>query len=158
MAVWLLGLWLGLLIASWAAATMNFRTADRLAAEAHGGDDERARLRHMAAEINRWIFRWWPRTEVLLAVALILALGRTLPAALVAAAAAVALAQVVWLGPAVTELGRTADFMPRPLPAEIGRRFGQLHGAYAALDLAKAVALVTASVVCVWRAAPTRVL
>jgi hypothetical protein len=148
LALWLLGLWLGLVLASWAAATVNFRTADRLAAEAGGAaEDQRATLRHMAAEINRWIFRWLPRTEIALgAVTMLIVVRARGPVWLVAAAAAIALAQAAWLGPAITQLGRTLDFAPRPLPAEIGRRFGLLHGSYALLDLVKAGAVVAAAV------------
>ncbi|HEV8254215.1 MAG TPA: hypothetical protein VGQ78_05635 [Vicinamibacteria bacterium] len=154
LAVWLLGLWLGVLAASWAAATVNFRTADRLAGAADrtaiaAAEERRAILRQMAAEINRWIFRWWPRTEVALGAALLLILRRTRgPAWLVAAAAVVALAQAAWLGPAITKLGRTLDLAPRPLPADIARRFGLLHGGYLLFDLLKAVSLVAAAAVC----------
>jgi hypothetical protein len=153
LALWLLGLWLGALVASWAAATVNFRTADRLAAETGGAAEERrATLRHMAAEINRWIFRWWPRAEVVLGAALLLVLRRTRgPAWLVAVAALVALAEAAWLGPAIARLGRTLDFVARPLPVEMARRFGLLHSGYAVLDLVKAASLVAAALVCARR-------
>ena len=46
----------------------------------------------------------------------------------------------------IVDLGRSVDFLPRPLPAELGRRFGLLHTAFLATDLAKAVLLAAAAV------------
>jgi hypothetical protein len=43
------------------------------------------------------------------------------------------------------ELGRQIDFVPRPLPPEVARRFGSLHAGYVGLDLAKAAALAAAA-------------
>ena len=56
------------------------------------------------------------------------------------------------LGPAILELGRSVDFVARPLPPDVGRRFGMLHGGYVVLDLLKALALVVLAVVLARRA------
>ncbi|MFI5183176.1 MAG: hypothetical protein ACHQNV_02170, partial [Vicinamibacteria bacterium] len=49
------------------------------------------------------------------------------------------------LAPAIESLGRSIDFVPRPLPAVVGRRFGALHGAFVLLDLGKAGLLLLAA-------------
>jgi hypothetical protein len=164
LAVLLLGLWLGMLLASWVAATINFRTVDRVlgpgsrpevAARLPGvpAADRRAVLRHLASEINRWIFRWWGLAQLALAVALVGATWRTAGTArlLAAAALVLTLAQIVALGPPILELGRSLDFVPRPLPPDLARRFGLLHAGYVGTDLVKAVVLAAAAWVLVRR-------
>jgi hypothetical protein len=47
----------------------------------------------------------------------------------------------------ILELGRSLDFVPRPLPPDVGARFGRLHGGYVLLDFAK-MALLAAGA---WR-------
>jgi hypothetical protein len=155
-ALLLVGVWLGLLFASWAVATANFRTVDRVLGPALRPElqarlaplppeDRRAAFRHLASEVNRWIFRWWSPAQAVLA-ALLLGLCWSMggsPRALLLAAAGVVLAQWALAG-AIVELGRSIDFVPRPLSAEIGRRFGLLHAGYVSLDLAKAVLLLAA--------------
>jgi hypothetical protein len=59
------------------------------------------------------------------------------------AALLIALLQAFALAAPITDLGRSIDFLPRPLPSDLGRRFGLLHGAFVLLDLAKAAALLT---------------
>jgi hypothetical protein len=150
----LVGLWLGALLASWLVASVNFRTVDRVLGPAMrpeleqrlaplAPDDRRATLRHLASEINRWMFRYWSLTQVALGIACLLAAWRVgvAPRFLLAAALLTALIQSFGLTPPITELGRSIDFVPRPLPPETARRFGLLHAAYVGLDLAKAVLL-----------------
>src|SRR6185312_6921737 len=85
------GFWLGLLVASWVIATLSFRTADRvLGPEAPAemtarlapvpAEDRRAALRHLAAEINRRMFRTWAVAQLglgLLALAAAWRMGGT---------------------------------------------------------------------------------
>jgi hypothetical protein len=154
-ALLLTGFWLGMLVASWAAATVNFRTVDHVLGPA-GSREAQARferippeerrmlLRHLASEINRWMFRWWSLAQVLLALALGAVLWPQGGAMrwLGVAALAIVLLQVAGLASPITEIGRSIDFVPRPLPPDLGRRFGLLHGSFVLLDLGKAVTLV----------------
>src|SRR5438034_3190473 len=146
-ALLVIGLWLGLLAASWAMASASFRAVDRLLGpEARpelqarlaplSPSDRRTILRHVAAESNRWMFRTWTLAEMLLGALLVAASWRlgAVPRALALAAAAV-LAQALGLAPAIAQLGRTLDFVPRPLPPADGRRFGLLHAGYMLADL-----------------------
>ena len=57
----------------------------------------------------------------------------------------------VALGIPITSLGRAIDFVPRPLPEEVGRRFGMLHGAFVLLDLTKAGLLMALATLLSWR-------
>jgi hypothetical protein len=154
MALLVTGFWLGMLVASWAIATVNFRTVDAVLGPAGSREvqsrfegvrpeDRRMILRHLASEINRWMFRWWSLTQVVLAVALALLLWPQSGALrlLGLAALAVVLIQVAGLASPITAIGRSIDFLPRPLPPDVGRRFGLLHGAFVLLDLGKAAAL-----------------
>jgi hypothetical protein len=154
------GLWLGFLAASWAMATVNFRTAERVAGAEAGAEvtarlapiaaeDRRTVLRHLAAEINRWMFRAWSAVQIGLGLALVALAWRLggVPRALAGTALLLVLVQAFGLTGWITSVGRGIDFLPRPLPPEIARRFGLLHGAYAVADLAKAVALVALSAV-----------
>jgi hypothetical protein len=154
MALVVVGLWLGLLVASWVAATVSFKTVDRVLGPAGSpeaqarfepvkAEDRRMLLRHLASEINRWMFRWSAWTQVALGV---IVLGLLLPTtgaprALSAAALAIVLVQALGFTASITDLGRSIDFLPRPLPPAVGRRFGQLHAVFVILDLAKAVTL-----------------
>lgn len=150
-----LGLWLGLLLASWVIATVNFRSVDRvLGPELRpeldqrlagiSAADRRAALRHLASEINRWTFRHWSLAQLALG-ALALGLAWRVPGAPrvpLVVAFALALAQALaFVGP-ITDLGRSLDFLPRPLPPAIAHRFGMLHAAYVGGDAAKAGSLI----------------
>jgi hypothetical protein len=164
MALLLTGLWLGVLVASWVAATVNFRTVDhvlgpggssevRMRFESVPPEDRRMLLRHLASEINRWMFRWWSIAQVVLAVALV---GLAWPLRgglrwLAVAALAIVLLQVAGLAAPITAIGRSIDFVPRPLPPDLGRRFGLLHGAFVLLDLGKAAVLVVAAILALRR-------
>ncbi len=153
LALLLTGLWLGMLVASWIAATASFRGVDRvLGPEARpelqsrlapiASEDRRMALRHLASEINRWMFARWAVAQWALAAGLILAAWRAggAPRALALTAAGITLAQAL-LGPSIEALGRSLDFVPRPLPPDVARRFGALHGAYVLLDLVKGAGL-----------------
>jgi hypothetical protein len=145
------GVWLGLLVASWMIASITFGTAaallgpgarpeitERLAGVSEA--ERRPVLRHMASEINRAMFGRWVVVQLLLGVVTLVAAvrsGATWPAA---AAFAIVLVQAGLQGP-ILELGRTVDFLPRPLPPDLHARFGKLHGAYVLLDFAKGGAL-----------------
>jgi len=145
-----LGLWAGLLLAAGAAATLNFRAVDRalgpqgspelggrlaLLAEA----DRRAVLRHTASESNRALFALSGTAQAVLAL-VVLALawpasGWTRGLAL-ALAGLLAVQQLGFARPMIA-FGRPLDFLPRPWPAELGRRFGLLHAGYSLLELVK---------------------
>jgi len=153
----LLGLWLGLVLASWAMASASFRTADRVMGPAGSpelasrlapvaAEDRRMVLRHLASELNRWMFGAFGLAQAALAL-LVLALawpsGGTQRSLLLAAAALVALQLLA--ARSIVDLGRSIDFVPRPLPGEIARRFGLLHAAYVLSDMAKAALLLAAA-------------
>ncbi|HET8647676.1 MAG TPA: hypothetical protein VFO85_19410, partial [Vicinamibacteria bacterium] len=155
-ALVLAGVWLGALVASWVAATVNFRTVDRvLGADQRpelartldpvSREDRRQALRHLASEINRWSFRWWSAAQLALAgVLLLLAWRMPGPRAALLAAALIVAGQLLLVRP-IVDLGRAIDFVPRPLPPEIARRFGLMHAAFVIGDLAKAALLVLAA-------------
>jgi hypothetical protein len=153
LALLLVGLWLGALFLSWAVATVNFRTVDRVLGkgarpelqERLAGTPPPARreaLRHLASEQNRGLFGGLALAQLGMG-ALLLGLSWRWPGASLALAAAALLIVLVQLGLGlpIASLGRSIDFVPRPLPAEIGRRFGLLHAAFVLLDLLKAALL-----------------
>ena len=143
------GFWLGLLVSSWVTASVTFRTA----AELFGPDgrkeladvlaatpdaQRRQAMRFMASEVNRGMFARRYVAEMALGVCLLaLALRGGGPWAFAAGAIAILVVQAGLHGP-ILEIGRAADFLPRPLPPEMAARFGRLHGAYVLLDFAKA--------------------
>jgi hypothetical protein len=156
-ALVLTGVWLGALLASWVAATVNFRTVDRVLGtgarselaqklEPVAPEARRQALRHLASEINRWSFRWWSIAQVVLGATVAALCWRQPGAAryVVLAALAVVLVQLALVRP-IVDLGRSIDFVPRPLPAGIGRRFGLLHAAFVGSDLLKAALLAAAA-------------
>lgn len=161
----LTGSWLGLLFASWAIATATFRTAEAVASLPSGSaagdhvarvpsETRRPLFRHLASEVNRWMFGRFGWAQLALAVIvafLAWSFGGAVRWVAVFALLAVA-AQGGVLGPAILELGRSIDFVARPLPADVGRRFGMWHGGYVVLDIAKAVALLALAVVLARRA------
>lgn len=164
LALLVLGLWLGLLVASSAVATVNFRTVDRLLGpdlrpelartlETVPPEGRRFALRHVVSEVNRWIFRAGGAAQLALAVALAVLVWPTggAPRALALAALVITAVQAAGLAGAITSFGRPLDFVPRPLPPELARRFGLLHGAYVIGDMAKAVLLVALSLLLVRR-------
>ncbi len=163
-ATLLAGLWLGLLIASWVMASVNLGTVERVLGEDMrpelaarlGGvspEDRRVALRHLAAEINRWMFRQGSFAQLVLGLAftaLVWPLGGA-PRALAAAALLLTLVQAFGLAGPIASTGRGIEFLPRPLPPDLARRFGMLHGAYVLADLAKMAALAAAAFLLVRR-------
>jgi hypothetical protein len=158
-ALLVIGLWLGLLVASWIMATTNFRTADHVLGPAArpevaaklGGvapEDRRLVLRHLASEINRSMFRTWAFTQLALGAVLAALLWQGPRGARLLAFIALGLtvAQAASLMPAITTLGRSLDFVPRPLPPEVARSFGWLHAGYMTGDALKAIALVATAI------------
>ena len=153
----LLGLWLGLVVASWAMASASFRTVDRVLGPAMNpelgrrldplpSEDRRTVLRHLASELNRWMFGAGGAAQIALALCVV-ALAWPAGGAqryLLVAAAALVLGQLV-AARSIVELGRSIDFLPRPLPHDLARRFGGLHAAYVISDLLKAGLLVAAA-------------
>ena len=152
-----IGLWLGGLVASWLAASANFRTVDQvlgpsrrpeLAEKLKGVDeaDRRMLLRHLASEINRFMFsRWWLAQAVLglVLLAVVWSAGGS-ARSLAGAVLLLVLAQGLLVVP-ITSLGRAIDFVPRPLPPATARHFGLLHAAYVGSDLLKAALLAAAA-------------
>jgi hypothetical protein len=152
------GFWLGLLAASWVMATLSFRTVDRvLGPEARPEmasrlaalpePERRVVLRHLASEINRGRFRTWAIAQLVLGA---LALGAAWRGdgptrLLVGAAFLLVLFQLLVLTPAIAAVGRSIDFIPRPLPADVGRRFGMLHAGYVGADFVKAILVALAA-------------
>ena len=158
LALLLVGAWAGLLVASSAVATVNFRTVDRLlgpglrpelarALDPVPPEARRAALRHVVSEVNRWVFRAGGAVQLLLAAAVAAALWRAggAPRWLAFAALVITGVQAAGLAGAITSLGRALDFVPRPLPTELARRFGILHAAFVLGDLAKALLLAAVS-------------
>lgn len=152
-ALLLTGVWLGAIAASWMAATASFRGVDRtlgtdmrpeLDRHLAGLDavGRRMVLRHLASEINRWMFLRLGLAQLALGV---LALATAWPSAparwLLAVAVAAAIGQI-GLGGAIESFGRSLDFLPRPLPSALARRFGLLHATFLLLDAGKAAFLV----------------
>jgi hypothetical protein len=157
----LVGLWLGLLASSWIMATVNFRTAEAASTPARTPDelnrrlqplpveDRRHAFRYLASEINRWMFRSWGLIQAALGVVLLALLWSAggSPRVLAAAALALVALQVGLLGPMIATVGRQADFLARPLPPDLARRFGIAHGGYVIVDLVKMAVLAGAAVV-----------
>jgi hypothetical protein len=152
LALLITGLWIGLLLASWIFASITFRKAAETAS-ANARTEVREKLssvpepdrlmvlRHLASEVNRTMFGYWWVLQLVLGIALVgLAFRANGPWGWAAAALAVVLVQAAFHRP-ILELGRSIDFVPRPLPADIGTKFGRLHGAYVLLDFAKMLLL-----------------
>jgi hypothetical protein len=164
-ALVLAGLWLGGLFLSWAVASATFRTAETVAALPAGSpagdhvaqvpaDARRPLFRHLASEVNRWMFGRFGWAQLALA-AVLAAVAWPMGGAvrwLAVASLLIVAVQGLGLGQAILELGRSVDFVPRPLPPDVGRRFGLLHGGYVVLDLVKAVLLVALAVLTARRA------
>jgi hypothetical protein len=159
------GLWLGLLVSSWAMATVNFRSAEAASTPARTPDelnrrlqplsaeDRRHAFRYLASEINRWMFRSWGLVQAglgLVLLALLWSAGGS-PRALALAALVLVLLQAGVLGPMIAAVGREADFLARPLPPDVARRFGIAHGGYVVVDLLKMAALAAAAFVLIRR-------
>lgn len=154
-ALLLVGLWLGLLVASWVSATGSFRAVDRVLGPEMRPElrqrlaalepaDQRLALRHLASEINRWMFRRFGLVQLALALLALLAAWPTSAPRLVLGAAVAVVVLQVGLGASIESVGRSLDFVARPLPPDLGRRFGLQHAGFLLLDAAKALLLVAA--------------
>lgn len=147
-----LGSWAALMGTAALAATLNFRAADGAAGASAPAElrelkdgQRRMLLRHAAAESNRALFSRLGWAQLGLG-ACVLVLAWPLGAGARAAAlglAGLALVQALALAPAIDALGRSLDFVPRPLPLDLARRFGLWHGAYGLAELAKGLLLLT---------------
>ncbi len=150
----LLGAWMGGTLLIWLVATVSFRNVDRVlsrptpeAAPTLLSVPEAARrpvLRHLASEFNRWLFRLWGALQLVLGAAVLVLLLRQTPRtpANLTLAGLLLVLVVVMLGvitPAMSNLGRTLDFVPRSPPPPQMAAFGKLHAAYGFLDLIKLV-------------------
>ena len=152
----LLGCWLGALVTSWIVASANFRMVDHVLQEARpelaqrlapvAPDAQRQVLRYLASENNRWMFKRWSIAQLLVGL-LLVALAWRLPGPARYALLGVVLIGLVQLVLArpILEVGRAIDFVPRPLPPDLRRRFGLLHAAFVSLDLVKALLLAAAA-------------
>jgi hypothetical protein len=157
------GAWLGILVASWAVATTNFRMVDRvlgpsgrpeLRERLHPlpADERRVAFRHLASELNRALFGAWGIAQLALAALALALTARTPgPARLLASVLLLIVIVQLALGSRIEHLGRGLDFVPRPLPPDLGRRFGVLHAAFVCLDLVKAALLAGLAFVLVRR-------
>ena len=134
----------------WIVAGQNFATVDKLLSssqsaafaahiESHGRDNMRLDLRYLVSELNRTFFQTWNWTQTLLIVlALVLIYTGKLDDRLARLAALAVLVLVLtmtlWLSPAMVQLGRALDFVPRdPTPPGLAR-FQQMHGVFVVLD------------------------
>jgi hypothetical protein len=154
LALLLTGVWLGALVLSWAIATTNFRTVDRVLGAGSRPElqerlapvppaTRREAFRHLAAEINRTLFAGFGAFQLGAGVVLLLLLWKAPGSLRLLAAAVLGLVVLqLFLVSAITSLGRDIDFVARPLSSDVARRFGLLHGAFAVADLVKAGALV----------------
>jgi hypothetical protein len=137
-------------------ATQNFRTIDRLLADAAhpalraamddlGATPTRELLRYLSSELNRLYFLLWNVVQLPLGAAAWVLAGRNAPRrvrAVIGAMVVTVAIMVAWFVPEITTLGRQLDFVPRdPPPPEMGR-FWVLHAAYTALELGKLAAAV----------------
>jgi len=149
LATAILGLWVGITLFMWFAASTSFSTVERVL---QGQNAELAKitkplspvetrevLRHLASEINRTFFGTYNWAQLVLgAVLLFLLLGQS-PRDVTALALAGTMFVVVLIlsfivTPQIVTVGRSLDFVPRiPPPPEMGR-FRILHAAYTGLD------------------------
>ena len=155
LALLLAGVWLGALVASWAVATVNFRMVDRVLGPSARPElqqrlavvpalERREAFRHLASEINRALFGTFGLAQLLAGAGLLFLVWGTGGSLRLLASLALGLVAVqIALGIPITSLGRSIDFVPRPLPDEVRHRFGMLHGAFVLLDLTKAGLLAT---------------
>ncbi len=149
-----LGAWLlGSLVIAF-IATQNFRTVDRVLRGASerpelaerlkrvGTADARLLLRHLASEMNRFYFRAWGWSQLLLALVALVGLwgggihDRVVRGSVLVMVAIVLIA-ALHITPEVVTIGRRFDFAPRDPPPPDFARFWRLHMAYTLLDFVK---------------------
>ena len=154
-ALLLAGVWLGALVTSWAVATVNFRMVDRVLGPSARPElqerlaplkapERREAFRHLASEINRVLFGSFGVAQLVTGAGLLFLVWGTGGSLRLLASLALAIVAIqIALGIPITSLGRSIDFLPRPLPEGLQHRFGMLHGVFVLLDLAKAGLLAT---------------
>jgi hypothetical protein len=150
LALLLAGIWLGALVLSWFVATANFRVVDRMLAVPVRPEIEerlasvpvgarREVLRHLAAEANRALFGAFGIAQLAMGLVLVGLVWAGAGRSRLLAATVVGIVVIqTWLGLEIASVGRAIDFVPRPLPPDLGRGFARLHAAFVLLDLAKA--------------------
>jgi hypothetical protein len=151
-AIAVLGVWLGVTLFMWMAASQSFRTVDavlsrpavRFSDATRSLDSETARhlVRYVASEINRAYFRRYNLAQlalgtILLALLLVQAGRDRTSIVLAGIMLGLVLVLTVVITPAIVKLGRELDFVARmPPPPGIGH-FRLLHGAYTGFDAVK---------------------
>ena len=134
----------------------RLRQADTVYADIPAGEKRRLALRYAASELNRYYFAVYSKVQLVVAFAalVLLWLSRQRSRLVIIGVAAAAVSAVLvafWLSPALTELGRQIDFMPRdPEPPEVAR-FYKLHGIDVAMEMAKMVVLAAVSLLLIGR-------
>jgi hypothetical protein len=107
-----------------------------------------------SAELNRVIFHYWNRTQILLAaLALILAVrwrAHWLPTGLLAVALILALVVHFGFEQQIVDLGRQLDFVPRDPPPPLLEPFQQAHRNYFMAELTRLCVLVIAAILILW--------
>ncbi|MEE3199179.1 MAG: hypothetical protein VX254_04035, partial [Planctomycetota bacterium] len=101
----------------------------------------------VTGELNRQYFAGWNIGQLVLAGAALLCAARCRQRAtflVLSIAALVVLALSFWLAPAITEAGRSLDFVPRDPPPAQEASFMSLHRWYTGLEVAKVILLVLA--------------
>lgn len=153
MIFFLMGAWMMGSITMAFVATQNFRAVDRILTAPADADlqrkldglsreDARMILRHLASEMNRFYFRVWEGTQLILGglvLMLLMTSGRSdaLTRALVVTMLAVVVVFIVFLTPQIVALGRSLDFASRTPPPPQYARFWRFHLTYTLLDLLK---------------------
>ena len=148
LASFIIGIWLGVSVFMDFVATQNFRTVGRVLGSMDVrevetakkvGDVEAARLllRYFAGEANRYLFEQWEWAELMIGLALLIALvfGRTYQKfAIVLCLLMICLvfAQRFAITPTIVKLGRELDFSN-----SASRRFSAYHAIYGYVELAK---------------------
>ena len=144
----ILGIWLGASVLMDFVATQNFRTVSRvlgsldvraveIAKKVSDPDALRLLLRYFAGETNRYLFEQWEWAELLLGLALLLALlfCRTYQKFTMSVCLLMILAVTVQrfkLTPAITQLGRELEFSN-----SASRRFAAYHAMYGYAEIGK---------------------
>lgn len=153
MIFFLMGAWMMGSVTMAFVATQNFRAVDRILTapadadlqrklEGLSWEDARMILRHLASEMNRFYFRVWEGTQLILGglvLMLLITSGRSdaLARTLVVMMLAIVVVLIVFLTPQIVTLGRSLDFVSRTPPPPQYARFWRFHITYTLLDLLK---------------------
>ena len=147
----LMGAWLMGTALLWVVATENFRRVDAVLSSSNSEfhrqlepltpGEARLALRFLASELNRFYFTAWGGFQLVLG-GVILVLSWRLredhsDLGLLAAMWFLSAVLAFWVTPALIDIGRQVDFVPRsPPPAQMGT-FWRYHLAYTLTDLVK---------------------